>query len=74
MPLNDHSNVPIGVMGVLDRRSIGEVQVIESTLQIFAARAAAEIERKRYEGALAAEKERLAGHAAIDRRRLHLAR
>ena len=59
MPLNDHSNVPIGVMGVLDCRPVREVQLIESTLQIFAARAAAEIERKRYEGALAAEKERL---------------
>jgi PAS domain S-box-containing protein len=59
MPLNDHRGERIGVMGVLDRQAIREVQMIESTLQIFSARAAAEIERKRYEGALAAEKERL---------------
>jgi PAS domain S-box-containing protein len=57
--LSDHSGQPIGVIGVLDRRPIRDVQVTESTLQIFATRAAAEIERKRYEGALAAEKERL---------------
>ncbi len=59
MPLKDHASQPIGVIGVLDRLPIREVQLIESTLQIFATRAAAEIERKRYEGALAAEKERL---------------
>ena len=60
MPLSDHKGQHVGVMGVLDHRRLEAVQVIESTLQIFAARAGAEIERKRFEEDLAAEKERLA--------------
>ena len=60
MPLADHHGQPVGVMGVLDHRRLDAVPVIESTLQIFAARAGAEIERKRFEEDLAAEKERLA--------------
>ena len=60
MPLLDHCGQPVGVMGVLDHRKLEAVQVIESTLQIFAARAGAEIERKRFDEDLAAEKERLA--------------
>ncbi|HEX8296682.1 MAG TPA: PAS domain S-box protein, partial [Chthoniobacteraceae bacterium] len=60
MPLTDHRGEPIGIMGVIDRNALHETQIIESTLQIFAGRAAAEIERKRSEEALAAEKERLA--------------
>ena len=60
MPLIDHHGQHVGVMGVLDHRQLEAVQVIESTLQIFAARAGAEIERKRFEEDLAAEKERLA--------------
>jgi PAS domain S-box-containing protein len=47
-------------MGVIDRKVMESVEIAESTLQIFAARAAAEIERKRFEEDLAAEKERLA--------------
>ncbi len=60
MPLLDHCGQPVGVMGVLDHKRLDAVQVIESTLQIFAARAGAEIERKRFDEDLAAEKERLA--------------
>ncbi|MEO7319162.1 MAG: PAS domain S-box protein, partial [Chthoniobacteraceae bacterium] len=60
MPLLDHCGQGVGVMGVLDHRRLEGVQVIESTLQIFAARAGAEIERKRFDEDLAAEKERLA--------------
>ena len=60
MPLADHHGQPVGVMGVLDHRRLEAVPVIESTLQIFAARAGAEIERKRFEEDLGAEKERLA--------------
>ncbi len=60
MPLLDHRGQPVGVMGVLDHRKLEAVQVIESTLQIFAARAGAEIERKRFDEDLSAEKERLA--------------
>ena len=47
-------------MGVIDTKQMDNVQIAESTLQIFAARAAAEIERKRFEEDLNAEKERLA--------------
>jgi PAS domain S-box-containing protein len=59
-PLVDHGGRTIGLIGVLDRKPLSDTQVTEATLQIFAARAAAEIERKRSEEALAAEKERLA--------------
>ena len=60
VPLTDHRGQHVGLIGILDRHALAETQIIESTLQIFAARAGAEIERKRYEEALAAEKERLA--------------
>ncbi len=60
MPLTDHKGKPVGLMGVIDRKAMENVDIAESTLQIFAARAAAEIERKRFEEDLAAEKERLA--------------
>lgn len=59
-PLVDHKGRAVGVMGVLSRKPIENIEVAESTLQIFAARAAAEIERQRYEDDLGAEKERLA--------------
>ena len=60
MPLVDHDGHAVGVMGVLHRDPLANTQVIESTLQIFAARAAAELERMRYEDQIAAEKDRLA--------------
>ncbi len=60
VPLTDHRSQPVGFIGILDRHALDETQIIESTLQIFAARAGAEIERKRAEEDLAAEKERLA--------------
>ncbi len=60
MPLVDHRGRAVGVIGVLHQQRLEEVAAVESTLQIFAARAAAEIERKRSEEALGAEKERLA--------------
>jgi len=60
MPLVDHGGSVVGIMGVLHRDPLENAQVIESTLQIFAARAAAELERKRYEAQIAAEKDRLA--------------
>lgn len=59
-PLTDHRGQTVGLIGVLDRKQLGDTQSTEATLQIFAARAAAEIERKRSEEDLAAEKERLA--------------
>ncbi len=60
MPLIDHKGRAVGVMGVIDRKPMENIEIAESTLQIFAARAAAEIERQRYEDDLGAEKERLA--------------
>jgi PAS domain S-box-containing protein len=60
MPLNDHLGKTVGLMGVIDPKPMDNIEIAESTLQIFAARAAAEIERKRFEEDLAAEKERLA--------------
>jgi PAS domain S-box-containing protein len=59
-PLTDHKGQTVGLMGVVDRKPMDNVQLAETTLQIFAARAGAEIERKRFEEDLAAEKERLA--------------
>jgi PAS domain S-box-containing protein len=59
MPLVDHFGRFVGLLGVLDQRELDRVDLIEATLQIFAARAAAEIERKHYEQWLAREKEQL---------------
>ena len=60
MNLRDHDGFSVGVMGVIDRKPMENIPMAESTLQIFSARAASEIERKRFEEDLAAEKERLA--------------
>ncbi len=60
MPLVDAAGGLTGLIGVVDRRPMERVEVVENTLKIFAARAAAELERKCYERDLAAEKERLA--------------
>ena len=60
MPLLDANGTFTGLIGVMDSRPMQHVEVVESTLRIFAARAAAELDRKRYERDLAAEKERLA--------------
>ncbi len=60
VPLIDHNGRTLGLIGVLDRKTLGETQIAEAVLHIFATRAASEIERKRAEEDLAAEKERLA--------------
>lgn len=59
LPLVDHLGRYVGLLGVLDQRELDRVDLIEATLQIFAARAAAEIERKNYAEWLAREKEQL---------------
>jgi PAS domain S-box-containing protein len=59
MPLIDHGGRYVGLLGVLNERALDRVDLIEATLQIFAARAAAEVERKRYAEWLAREMERL---------------
>jgi PAS domain S-box-containing protein len=59
LPLVDHDGCFVGLLGVLDHRELERVDIVEATLQIFAARAAAELERKRFEHSLANEKEQL---------------
>ncbi len=60
VPLRDQQGRTLGAIGVLHRESFIDPTALEATLQIFASRAAAELERKRCEDALGAEKERLA--------------
>ncbi len=57
VPLFDRANRPLGHMAVLSTSPVGEDVPALSILKIFAARAAAEIERKLTEEALAQEKE-----------------
>jgi PAS domain S-box-containing protein len=49
--LHDGTGRPIGVLGVMDTRAIGASAALAEVLQIFAARAAAEIDRQRSEDA-----------------------
>ncbi|HEX2224114.1 MAG TPA: EAL domain-containing protein [Thermoanaerobaculia bacterium] len=58
VPLFGTEDRPLGHMGVMDVRPLREDVPAMSILKIFAARAAAEIERKLAEEALAQEKER----------------
>jgi diguanylate cyclase (GGDEF)-like protein/PAS domain S-box-containing protein len=58
VPLFDAEDRPLGHMGVMDVEPIREDLPAMSILKIFASRAAAEIERKLAEEALAQEKER----------------
>ncbi len=58
VPLFDAAGRPLGHIGVMDDRPLGAGVPAMSILKIFAARAAAEIERKLAEEALAEEKER----------------
>jgi PAS domain S-box-containing protein len=60
MPLTDHMQRTVGLIGVIDRKPLEETELVESVLQIIGARAGGEIVRKRFEEDLAAEKERLA--------------
>jgi PAS domain S-box-containing protein len=50
-PLTDAAGQPLGLIAVLSRRPLGDPGLIESMLKIFAARAAAEIDRQRSEQA-----------------------
>jgi PAS domain S-box-containing protein len=50
-PLTDAGGQPLGLIAVLSRRPLGDPGLIESMLKIFAARAAAEIDRQRSEQA-----------------------
>jgi PAS domain S-box-containing protein len=52
IPLHDQSGQPIGHLGIMHDRPIQAVFPIESILKIFAARAGAELERKKTEESL----------------------
>lgn len=60
-PLCDTMGRPIGLIGVIGRHPISNIDVSRQTLQIFAARAAAEIARKQEAEVLASKTERLQG-------------
>ncbi len=60
MPLTDHAQRTVGLIGVIDRKPLEDTELVESVLQIIGSRAGGEIARKRFEEDLAAEKERLA--------------
>ena len=57
-PLNDSSGRPLGVIAVLHRDALPDQRRVESVLSIFAARAAAELERLAASEALHASEER----------------
>ena len=52
VPLNDSSGAPLGVIAVASRRPLTQLDRVESMLQIFAVRAAAELEQLRATEAL----------------------
>ncbi|AMV71736.1 hypothetical protein JCM30471_02020 [Desulfuromonas carbonis] len=51
-PLHDQEGIPMGVLVVLFQRPLTEIPLAENLLSIFAARAAAELERRQAEQAL----------------------
>jgi PAS domain S-box-containing protein len=67
-PLNDAAGTPLGIVVVLSRSPLANAELTESTLKIFAVRAAAEIERGRAEAALRAREEqyRAIFNASVD--------
>ena len=60
MPVLDHMQRPVGLVGLIDRKPLVDSAVLEPVLQFLSVRAGGEIVRKRFEEDLAAEKERLA--------------
>lgn len=63
-PLFDSSGRELGLLGLLYREPINDLNLVESTLQIFGVRAAAELERKQTEEALQKNSEHLRALAA----------
>ena len=59
VPLSDSKGSHLGSLGVVSRNPISNTQLATSLLQIFAARAATELERKRSDEALLASESRL---------------
>lgn len=66
-PLVDHREKVVGLIGVISCSPATQIGIARQTLQIFAARAAAEIERKQEVEGLASEKNRLAGDMTVIR-------
>jgi len=56
-PLTDSQGQPLGLIGVMHRQPLADDRLAESMLKIFAARAVAELERKRGNEALRASEE-----------------
>ncbi len=48
-PMSDSRGTPLGLIAVMSRRRLGDPELMESMLKIFAARAASELERRRSE-------------------------
>ncbi|MDD5350230.1 MAG: PAS domain S-box protein [Chthoniobacteraceae bacterium] len=64
-PLIDQRERIVGLIGVIGCNAAAQIGIARQTLQIFAARAAAEIERKQEVEGLASEKDRLAGDVNV---------
>jgi len=58
-PLFDSSGLSRGLIAVMDRKPLTDTAIAKSMLQVFATRASAELERKRTQDALEAERQRL---------------
>ncbi len=58
VPLVASSGAPLGVLVTMHRRAVEDVPLVSSVLQVFAMRAAAELERTRADEALRASEER----------------
>ncbi|MCH7733010.1 MAG: PAS domain S-box protein [Candidatus Marinimicrobia bacterium] len=48
-PLFDSKQRPLGIMVIMDDKPLGNISLVESMLQVFAVRAAAELERRKTE-------------------------
>src|SRR5206468_13015724 len=61
--LSDAAGQPIGLIAVVSRQRVAEIQVLKSVLETFAPRTAAELDRKRHDDAYKENEERY--HAFI---------
>ncbi len=66
-PLIDQKERIVGLIGIIGCSPASQIGIARQTLQIFAARAAAEIERKQEVEGLASEKDKLAGDVSAIR-------
>lgn len=78
-PLFDANGATVGLIAVLFKRPLQQPELVQSTLDIFAARASAEIQRLRADAELIRHQRQLRALAArnqnlVERERVHLAR